>query len=41
MNFPKDFTKDVILPYLALFNEGDKVEFIGGMPREIIMDYLL
>lgn len=41
MDFPKDFTKEVILHYVALFNEGDKVEIIGGMEQETIEGHLL
>lgn len=34
MDFPKDFAKGAILPYVALFNEGDKVEVVEMMEQE-------
>lgn len=40
MNFPDDFTKEVILPYVALFNEGDKVEILGAMEQETAKERL-
>lgn len=41
MDFPKDFTKEVILPYVALFNEGDAVELVGAMEQETLEERLL
>lgn len=41
MDFPKDFTKEVVLPYVALFNEGDRVEIVGTMEQETVEERLL
>lgn len=30
MKIPNGFLNDKILPYVAVFNEGDKIEIIGA-----------